>query len=526
MEGGNAMATILIVALLLVASGAGYWYRAKKHNEALAQARNAAAKIIKHERHETQKEVNAYQKNSTEETKQYQNSIDQELEDDLQDNQRKEAWIEQRMKVLNQKKEALANRADTLAQKRQVLNQERDAVRQTLSTAKSLIADRWTELQKVADLKEAQAQKIVLDATKQEMDKSHDQFVNNAQTELESSSEREAEDLIALAMEHSNVQSVQYENHRSFIADSQEYLGKIIGNSGQNVRALEALTGVDIIIDDQEKEVIINGYDPVHRAVAMEAMEAIKTEKRVVPDTIEKLVNKANKTIDQRIRKYGEDAVRELKLKHVAPDLIKIIGRMHYRTSYGQNILEHSIETAKLAGIFAVELGEDPVMARRAGLLHDIGKSIDRDIEATHVELGIELTTQFRESPVVVNTIASHHGDVESKYVIADLVEASDAISGARQGARSESAADYLQRIKSLEGIANHHPEVQESYAIQAGRELRVIVQPKNTNDKSIHSLATNVKNQIEEDVTYPGQVKVTVVRKLEIVEYAERKQA
>lgn len=520
------MASILILLLLLVSVGTGYWYRSKKHVEALMQARSAARQILSQEQIKTQQAVNKYTKKSREETKQYKDAIDQELDDDLHDNQRKEVWIEQRVGMLNQKKTNLTNRADSLSQKRQKLKERREETRQTLNDANQLISKRWQVLQKVSNLEESQAKKEILDATRRDMDQSRDEFINNAQTELESSSERESEDLIALAMEHSAIKSIQYENHRSFIADSQEYLGKIIGNSGQNVRALEALTGVDIIIDDQNKEVIINGYDPVHRTIAMETMELIKAEKRVVPDTVEKLVNKANKVVDQRIRRYGEDAVRELKLKNVAPDLIKIIGRMHYRTSYGQNILEHSIETAKLAGIFAVELGEDPVMARRAGLLHDIGKSIDRDIEATHVELGVELTTQFHESPVVINTIASHHGDVESKYVIADLVEAADAISGARQGARSESAADYLQRIKSLEGIANNHPEVQESYAIQAGRELRVIVQPKDTNDKSIHVLATDVKSQIEEDVTYPGQVKVTVVRKLEIVEYAEKKQA
>ena len=520
------MATILIVVLLLASIGVGYGLRAKKHSETLAQARKAAEKIIEHEWQKTKAEVAEYEKNSVQETQQYQETIDQELADDLHDNQRKEAWIEQRMNLLNQKKIVLTNRADALAKKRQSLLQERDNVRTTLGEAKQLITDRWNKLQEVADLEEQAASKLVLKETKQDAIRSKDEFVNNAQTELESSCEREAEDLIALAMEHSDVPRGQAENHRSFIAENAEYLGKLIGNSGQNVRAIEALTGVDIVIDDQEKEVILNGYDPVRRAVAMETMEMIKTEKRVVPDTIERLVNKANKVIDQRIRQYGEDAVQELKLKYVAPDLIKFIGRMHYRTSYGQNILEHSIETAKLAGIFAVELGEDATLARRAGLLHDIGKSIDRDIEATHVELGVELTTQYRESPVIVNTIASHHGDVEARYVIANLVEAADAISGARQGARSESVADYIQRIKSLEEIANKHPEVKESYAIQAGRELRVIVQPKETDDKTIHSLATNVKNQIEEDVTYPGQVKVTVVRKLEIVEYVEKKQA
>ena len=520
------MVTILIVILLVLALGGGFWRRAQKHQEVLREARQAAKKLTAQQQEATRQAVQEYQQKSHQETEQYRMTISQELDDDQRDNQRKGAWIEQRMKLLEQKRNALANRANLLSQKRHELQDRKNTVKETLKQADQLITERWQTLQNVADLPEEQARDVVLQATKEDAEQSQEEFVNNAATELESSKEREAEDLIALAMEHSNVVSVQYENHRGLVADNQEYLGKIIGNSGQNVRAIEALTGVNVIIDDQTKEVIINGYDPVRRATAMEVIKSIKGEKRVLPDTIERLVNQANRTIDERIRHYGENAVRELELKHVAPDLIKIIGRMHYRTSYGQNILEHSIETAKLAGIFATELGENAALARRAGLLHDIGKSIDRDIEATHVELGVELTTKFRENPVVINTIASHHGDVESKYVIADLVEAADAISGARQGARSESAADYLQRIKSLEGIANDQPEVQESYAIQAGRELRVIVLPKETNDRSIKNVATNVKDRIEDEVTYPGQVKVTVVRKLEIVEYAEKKQA
>ena len=487
------MVTILIVILLVLALGGGFWRRAQKHQEVLREARQAAKKLTAQQQEATRQAVQEYQQKSHQETEQYRMTISQELDDDQRDNQRKGAWIEQRMKLLEQKRNALANRANLLSQKRHELQDRKNTVKETLKQADQLITERWQTLQNVADLPEEQARDVVLQATKEDAEQSQEEFVNNAATELESSKEREAE---------------------------------IIGNSGQNVRAIEALTGVDVIIDDQTKEVIINGYDPVRRATAMEVIKSIKGEKRVLPDTIERLVNQANRTIDERIRHYGENAVRELELKHVAPDLIKIIGRMHYRTSYGQNILEHSIETAKLAGIFATELGENAALARRAGLLHDIGKSIDRDIEATHVELGVELTTKFRENPVVINTIASHHGDVESKYVIADLVEAADAISGARQGARSESAADYLQRIKSLEGIANDQPEVQESYAIQAGRELRVIVLPKETNDRSIKNVATNVKDRIEDEVTYPGQVKVTVVRKLEIVEYAEKKQA
>lgn len=519
------MITIIVVCLL-VTLAIGYFLRLHQHNKELDAARIAAQRITNHGKAVADSEAQSLVKKQKRETKDYQENIEQELNEDLEDNQKKENWLEQRSSVLKQKEELLNHRNDAIQEKQNNLKQQRTEVQETLHSADELTTDRLNKLHEVAGLTADEAKDEVLDDTTQEVKETYDEYVKDSEAELESTSERDAQNLVELAMEHSGGKTVVHDSNRSLIVDNNEALGKIIGNAGQNVRTLEALTGIDIIIDDKEKEVILNGYDPVRREIANRVIKKIQGERRVNPDIIEKIVNETNIELDREIRRYGEDAVMGLGIRHIAPDLIKFIGRMQYRTSYGQNILEHSKETARLAGIFAAELGEDPVMARRAGLLHDIGKSIDRDIDATHVEIGVELATQYRESPVVINTIASHHGDVESEYVIADLVEAADAISGARQGARSESAADYLQRIRSLEGIANDQPVVKESYAIQAGRELRVIVQPNETSDKTIHSLATKVKDEIEDKVTYPGQVKVTVVRKLEIVEYAEKKRA
>ena len=503
----------------------GYRRQGAIHQMKLQDARNVAKKIITSKNLKTKTEIKKFKQDSLSETKQYQASIEQELAEDQKDNERKQNWINQRVTVLNQKKEILSNRNDALNDKRDKVKKQKMLVVDTNNQAHTLIRSRWQKLQEVAQLKETAAKKEIIRATKTDVATSKAEYLKNSQTEIANDADTQANDLIDLAMEHVNINHQQSENQRSLIVDDSEYLGKIIGNNGQNVRTLEALTGVDIIIDDLTKELTINGYDPVHRVIAFKAIELIKNESHVIPDTIEKIVNKSNKIIDQKIRQLGEETVKELKLDNVDPDLIKFIGRMNYRTSYGQNILEHSIETAKIAGILAVELGENPTLARRAGLLHDIGKSIDRDIEATHVELGVELAQKFHENPVVINTIASHHGDVEAKTVIADLVEAADAISGARQGARSESVADYLQRIKSLEKIAKNHQEVNESYAIQAGRELRVIVKPNQTTDDGIIRLASDVKDQIEDEVTYPGQVKVTVIRKLEVSEVADQKQ-
>lgn len=517
---------LITIVLLILSILIGFAFRKFQFNKSIQEANIAAAQIRRHGEIKDKDEVKKLISNEKKNTIQYRDGIEDEIKTDIEDNERKSRWLDQRIELLDKKEQGLAKKNELLNQKNLDLKSQKRELHDIRENSRQLILDRHEALQDSAEMNQDAANQEVLRETEEDVAQTYNKYVIDAETELEATSENSARVLIDQAIEHSGGKTVLYENHRSLEVTSKEVLGKIIGNAGQNVRAIEALTGVDIIIDDKENEVIINGYDPIRRATAYRVLERIGETHRVNPDVIEQIVNETNRYMDHHIRHYGEKAVTELGLTKVAPDLIKFIGRMHYRTSYGQNILEHSIETAKLAGIFAAELGEDSVMARRAGLLHDIGKSIDRDIEATHVEIGVELTEQYRESPVVVSTIASHHGDVESEYVIADLVTAADSISGSRQGARNESAADYLQRIKSLEGIANKQPEVDESYAIQAGRELRVIVQPKKTNDKSIHDIATEVKNEIEENVTYPGQVKVTVVRKLEIVEYAERRRA
>lgn len=514
---------MLIVGLigLLIAIAVGFYMRKMEHQRQLRLARQQAQQILKKANEQGKIDAKNALLKGKRETTAYQESITQEITTDVQDNERKATWLDQREQVLGEKEDLLNRRFDNFKTKQAALNENRQALKDIRQQATDLIEKRQDKLQEVAEMSQEKAQDFVLDETTRDLKEEGKRTVRNTEAEYQSSSEKEAKNMITHAIEHSGIRSHIFPSNRTVEVPSNEALGKVIGNAGQNVRALEALTGIDINIDDQQHVITLDGYDPMRREIAKRSITQIMQVNRINPDVVEQIVNQTAKAVDELIRGFGEQAINELNLKNVHPDLVKFIGHMHFRTSYGQNILEHSIEAANLAGVFAAELGEDVNLAKRAGLLHDIGKSIDRDVEATHVELGVELATKYHEDPVVINAIASHHGDVEAKYVISDLVAAADAISGSRQGARSESAADYLQRISSLEGIANHYPGVQESYAIQAGRELRVIVKPNQTSDKSIEKLADSVKDQIEQEVTYPGQVKVTVVRKLQVVEYA-----
>jgi ribonuclease Y len=420
------------------------------------------------------------------------------------------------------KEETVEKKATTLERKEQSLASKEKNIETEKAQLQELQAKHLQELERISGLTSDQAKEQLLSAVKEDVKHETAMYVKEMETRAKEDARKKAKEYVVTAIQKCAVDHVAETTISLVQLPNDEMKGRIIGREGRNIRSIENATGVELIIDDTPEAVVLSSFNPVRREIARIALEKLIVDGRIHPARIEEMVEKATKEVETMMREEGEAATLELGVHGIHPELVRLLGRMKFRTSYGQNALKHSMEVAQLSGLLAAEIGVDVRMAKRAGLLHDIGKSIDHEVEGSHVELGVNLCKKYKENPIVINAVASHHGDEEPESLIACLVQAADAISAARPGARSETLESYTTRLKQLEEIADSFQGVDKTFAIQAGREIRVMVVPEKISDDDMILLARDISNQIEENLDYPGQIKVNVIRESRVVDYAK----
>ncbi len=443
------------------------------------------------------------------------NELDKETRERRAELQRYERRVLSKEENLDKRSEALERREASMTSKEENLNRK-------LAEAEELRGRRQQELERISGLTSEQAKEYLLKSVEDDVKHDTAKMIKEMEARAKEEADKKAKEYVVTAIQRCAADHVAESTVSVVQLPSDEMKGRIIGREGRNIRTLETMTGVELIIDDTPEAVVLSGFDPVRREVARIALERLIVDGRIHPARIEEMVEKAQKEVEANMREDGETAALEVGIHGIHPELIKLLGKMKFRTSYGQNALKHSVEVAQLAGLLAAEIGVDVRMAKRAGLLHDIGKSIDHEVEGSHVKLGAELCRKYKESAVVVNSVESHHGDVEPESLIACIVQAADTISAARPGARRETLETYTNRLKQLEEITDSFKGVDKSYAIQAGREVRVMVIPEQVNDDDMVLMARNISKKIEESMEYPGQIRVNVIRESRVTDYAK----
>ncbi|WP_218931038.1 ribonuclease Y [Ruoffia halotolerans] len=516
------MSIAFAIVALIVGIIIGFLFKKVSDNKRIEGAKANAEVIIDDAIKQAQNLKREALFEAKEENLKYRNEMEAELKERRNEVSRSENRLIQKEENLDQKGNNLDKRELNIESKEDDLNKRLQSVTDKEARVNEIIQQQKDELERVAALSRDDARELIIDETRDGLTQDIAIMVRDAEQQAKDEADRNAKNIILQAIQRTSTDIVTDNSVSVVQLPNDDMKGRIIGREGRNIRTFESLTGIDLIIDDTPDTVVLSGFDPIRRQIAKIALEKLIQDGRIHPARIEEMVERARKEVDEKIREVGEEATFELGIHSLHPDLIKIIGRLAYRTSYGQNVLKHSIEVAKLTGYMAGELGEDVVVAKRAGLLHDLGKALDNEIEGTHVEIGTEIAKRYKESDVIVNAIASHHGDTQPTSMISVLVALADAFSAARPGARSESLENYIRRLEQLEEISTSFDGVSHAYAIQAGREVRVAVRPDKINDAQAAKVAHDIRKRVESEMNYPGNIKVTVIRETRSVEYAK----
>ena len=513
------MDAIVIIATFLISAViftfVGFFLRKKIAESKIQNAENEAKRIIETATKDAENRKKEEIFKAKEEIMNARKDLDQEIKE-----RRGEVQVQERRLV--QKEENLENRIAQLEKKEQELIQKDADLDVKSQEMDKVINSQREELQRISRMSVDEAKKFLLNEVDKDLTQEKAALIRNHEEEVKEKSDKSAKEIISYAIQKCAADHTSETTVSIVSLPNDDMKGRIIGREGRNIKTLETLTGIDLIIDDTPEAVIISGFDPLRREVAKLALEKLIDDGRIHPAKIEEMVEKAKEEIAAIIKEEGERAVMETGVIGLHPDIVKLIGKLRYRTSYGQNVLNHSIEVSNLARIMAEELGLDAKLARRAGLLHDLGKALDHDMEGTHVEIGVDILKKYKENPIVINAVEAHHGDVEPQTLEAVLIQAADAISASRPGARRETLETYIKRLQNLEEIADSFEGVDKSFAIQAGREVRIIVKPDKISDDQMVLMSRDIAKKIEDEMEYPGQIKVNMIRETRVIEYAK----
>ncbi len=506
-----------LVGLVCLAIGvvAGIIYRKKVAEQAIGSAEAEATRLINEAIRGGENKKKEMLLEAKDEIHRSRTEYEKEVKERRAELSKQERRLEQKETTLDKKTEAFER-------KEEELNKRLQKVAETQARADEVLQAQEAKLEELSGLTQEQAKAYLLESVENEVRHESAMKIKEIEAQLKDNAENMAREVIATAIQRCAADHAAETTVSVVPLPNDEMKGRIIGREGRNIRTLETITGVDLIIDDTPEAITVSSFDPVRREIARLALEKLIADGRIHPTRIEDMVEKAKREVDRTIREEGERACYETGVHNLNPELIKILGRQKYRTSYGQNVLNHSMEVSHIAGLLASELGVDVALAKRAGLLHDLGKAVDHEMEGSHVQLGADLAKKYKENPVIVNAIESHHGDVEPKTIIAVLVQAADAISAARPGARRENVENYIRRLQKLEELTGSWPGVDKAYAIQAGREIRIMVKPEVVTEDNMILLARDIAKKIEQELEYPGQIKVNVIRETKAVEYAK----